>query len=98
MAPNRLAQEFTAAGPNERWVADITYLRTGEGWLYLAVVLDLYSRKVVGWSMSPRLQRDLVLEALAMAIAQRRPSAGLIHHSDRGSQYASTDFQQVLRD
>ena len=98
VAPNRLAQDFSSAGPNQRWVADITYLRTGEGWLYLAVVLDLYSRKVVGWSTSPRLQRDVVLEALTMAVGQRRPSSGLIHHSDRGSQYASIDFQETLKE
>ena len=85
VAPNRLAQDFSSAGPNQRWVADITYLRTGEGWLYLAVVLDLYSRKVVGWSTSSRLQRDLVLEALTMALGRRTPAPGLIHHSDRGS-------------
>jgi len=97
VAPNLLKQDFAATGPNQRWVSDITYLRTGEGWLYLAVVLDLYSRKVVGWSLSPRLQRFLVLDALKMALGQRIPVHGLIHHSDRGSQYASTDFQQVLR-
>ncbi len=85
VAPNRLAQDFSSAGPNQRWVADITYLRTGEGWLYLAVVLDLYSRKVVGWNTSSRLQRDLVLEALTMALGRRTPAPGLIHHSDRGS-------------
>ncbi len=98
VSPNRLAQDFIAEAPNERWVADITYIPTGEGWLYLAVILDLYSRKVVGWSMSARLQRDLVLEALKMAIGQRPPLPGLIHHSDRGSQYASHDFQKLLRD
>ena len=97
MAPNRLAQDFTAASPNERWVADITCLHTGEGWLYLAVILDLYSRKVVGWSLNHRLERDLVLEALKMAIGRRTQAPGLIHHSDRGSQYASTDFQQALK-
>jgi putative transposase len=96
VAPNRLKQDFTATAPNQRWVADITYVRTGEGWLYLAVILDLYSRKVVGWSTSARLQRDLVLEALKMAIGRRLPSSSLIHHSDRGSQYASLDFQKAL--
>jgi len=79
-------------------VADITYIGTGEGWLYLSVILDLYSRKVVGWSMSSRLQRDLVLEALTMALERRTPAPGLIHHSDRGSQYASYDIQKLLRD
>ncbi len=98
VAPNRLAQDFTATAPNQRWVADITYIGTGEGWLYLAVILDLYSRKVVGWSTSARLQRDLVLEALNMALGRRTPESGLIHHSDRGSQYASHDFQKLLRD
>jgi len=97
VAPNRLKQDFTATAPNQRWVSDITYVRTDEGWLYLAVILDLYSRKVVGWSPSARLQRDLVLEALAMAVGRRTPSSGLIHHSDRGSQYASHDFQNLLR-
>jgi putative transposase len=97
VAPNRLKQDFTAAAPNQRWVADMTYVRTGEGWLYVAVILDLYSRKVVGWSTSARLQRDLVLEALKMAVGRRTPSSGLIHHSDRGSQYASLDFQEALK-
>ncbi len=98
VAPNRLAQDFTAEAPNERWVADITYIPTGEGWLYLAVVLDLFSRKVVGWSTGARLQRDLVLEALTMALGRCLPTHGLIHHSDRGSQYASHEFQALLKD
>ena len=97
VAPNRLKQDFTATVPNHRWVSDITYVRTGEGWLYLAIILDLYSRKVVGWSTSARLQRDLVLEALTMALGLRLPTLGLIHHSDRGSQYASAEFQQLLK-
>lgn len=97
VAPNRLKQDFTATAPNQRWVADITYIRTGEGWLYLAVILDLYSRKVVGWATSARLHRDVVMEALDMALGQRKASSGLVHHSDRGSQYASTDFQQLLK-
>ncbi len=97
VAPNRLAQNFTAVAPNERWVADVTYVRTGEGWLYVAVILDLYSRKVVGWSTSARLHRQLVLNALLMAVGQRPPSSGIIHHSDRGSQYASHDFQNLLK-
>ena len=97
VAPNRLAQDFSAMAPNERWVTDITYLRTEEGWLYLAVVLDLYSRKVVGWSTGSRLQCDLVLKALKMGLGRRAPTPGLIHHSDRGSQYASTDFQKLLK-
>jgi len=97
VAPNRLKQDFTATGPNQRWVSDITYVRTGEGWLYVAVILDLYSRKVVGWSTNARLQRDLVLNALEMAFGHGTPSTGRIHHSDRGSQYASADFQQLLK-
>ncbi len=96
VAPNHLERDFTAAAPNQRWVADITYIRTGEGWLYLAVVLDLFSRAVVGWSMSHRITRDLVLKALLMALWRRRPSGDLLHHSDRGSQYASGDFQALL--
>lgn len=96
VAPNRLEQDFTASAPNQKWVSDITYLWTGEGWLYLAVVLDLYSRAVVGWSMGQRITRDLVIQALTMAIWRRRPKAGLIAHSDRGSQYASNDYQRLL--
>jgi len=98
VAPNRLKQDFSATAPNQRWVADITYVRTGEGWLYLAVILDLYSRKVVGWATSTRLQRDLVLEALKMAVGRRTLGSGLMHHSDRGSQYASQDFQSLLKE
>lgn len=96
IAPNHLEQDFTATAPNQRWVADITYIRTGEGWLYLAVVLDLFSRAVVGWSMSHRITRDLVLKALLMALWRRNPDDELLHHSDRGSQYASGDFQALL--
>jgi putative transposase len=96
VAPNRLEQDFTASVPNRKWVSDITYLWTGEGWLYLAVVLDLYSRAVVGWSMGERITRDLVIQALTMAIWRRRPRAGLIVHSDRGSQYVSNDYQRLL--
>jgi transposase InsO family protein len=96
VAPNRLEQDFTARAPNRKWVSDITYLWTGEGWLYLAVVLDLYSRAVVGWSMGERINRDLVIQALTMAVWRRRPKAGLIVHSDRGSQYASNDYQKLL--
>lgn len=97
VAPNRLKQDFTATATNQRRVADITYVRTGEGWLYVAVILDLYSRKVVGWSTSPRLQRDVVLVTLRMAVGQRTLTPDLIHHSDRGSQYASQDFQNLLK-
>lgn len=96
VADNRLQQDFTASKADERWAADITYLWTGEGWLYLAVVLDLFSRRIVGWSMQARLHKQLVLDALVMALGRRRPAPGLLHHSDRGSQYASTDFQEAL--
>jgi putative transposase len=95
-APNTLDRQFTADGPNQRWASDITYIRTGEGWLYLAVVMDLYSKAIVGWSMSHRITRDLVLQALLMALWNRTPEEGLMHHSDRGSQYASGDFQALL--
>jgi putative transposase len=86
MAPNRLARQFTAPAPNRVWVTDITYLATVEGWLYLAVVLDLFSRRVVGWATSDRLGEGVALEALGMGLARRRPQPGLLHHSDRGSQ------------
>jgi putative transposase len=99
VAENVLNQEFEQAGPNEAWVSDITYVPTREGWLYLVCVLDLYSRKVVGWSMSERMKSELVISALGMALQQRCPQAqALLHHSDRGSQYASEAFQRVLRD
>jgi transposase InsO family protein len=94
--PNRLEREFDVAQPNQVYASDITYIWTQEGWLYLAVVLDLFSRKVVGWSMSSRMKSSLVCDALTMAIWQRRPKAGLIHHSDRGSQYASDAFRKLL--
>ena len=97
MAANLLARDFVATRPNEKWVSDITYVRTSEGWLYLAVILDLFSRRVVGWSMRSDLKTDLLLEALRMAIRARRPPAGLIHHSDRGVQYASNLFQEALQ-
>jgi putative transposase len=96
VAPNRLEREFVPPAPNRCWAADITYIRTGEGWLYLAVVLDLYSKAVVGWSMSERITRELVIKALSMALSRRRPAGELMHHSDRGSQYASSDFQSLL--
>jgi len=82
--------------PNSCWVSDITYLWTLEGWLYLAVILDLFSRRVVGWALSQRLERGLALEALRAALRERQPAPGLLHHSDRGSQYASHDYQQLL--
>ncbi len=96
VAPNRLQRDFAAPEANRKWTADITYIATDEGWLYLAVVLDLFSRRVIGWSMQPRLERQLVLAALRMALAQRRPTGPLLHHSDRGSQYASGDYQACL--
>lgn len=94
---NLLNRQFTVALPNQAYAADITYIETQEGWLYLAVVLVLYSRKVVGWSMSARMKAELVCDALTMAIWQRRPKAGLIYHSDRGSQYASKAFRRLLK-
>jgi len=96
VAPNLLQRDFAPAAPNQTWVSDITYIWTGEGWLYLAVTLDLFNRAVVGWSMGRRIDRHLVLDALVMAIKRRCPGPGLIHHSDRGSQYASDDFQALL--
>lgn len=96
VAPNLLGRDFQATAPNQRWVGDITYLRTPEGWLYLAAILDLYSRFVVGWAVSSEIDRKLVLKALEMALQRRCPEAGLLHHSDRGSQYASEEYQDVL--
>ena len=96
VAPNLLEQDFQASQPNEKWVADITYILTAEGWLYLAAVMDLYSRRIVGWAMGDTLERWLPLAALEMALETRQPAPGLLHHSDRGSQYASEDYQAVL--
>jgi putative transposase len=96
VAANVLARQFAQAAPDVAWVTDITYIATGEGWLYLAAILDLYSRVVVGWAVSERITRELTLEALDMALRRRRPLPGLLHHSDRGSQYASGDYQTVL--
>lgn len=95
-APNLLQQDFSAKAPNQRWVADVTYIATKEGWLYVAVVLDLFSRRIVGLSMSERMTTDLVLKALKQAIFHRNPDSGLVHHSDKGSQYTSKDFQTLL--
>jgi len=95
-APNRLNREFAAPAPDRKWLSDITYIRTGEGWLYLAVVLDLYSRQVVGWALGPYLRDELTLSALKMALGRRSVGDGLLHHSDRGSQYASQDYHQLL--
>jgi len=96
IAPNLLAQAPKATAPNQIWVADITYIQTQEGWLYLAAVLDLYSRRVVGWAMSQRIDTALVLNALAMALLHRDPPANLLFHSDRGVQYASGDYRRAL--
>ena len=96
VAPNRLNQQFRAEQSDQTWLTDITYVLTAEGWLYLAVVLDLYSRRIVGWAMSDSLHRQLVIEALQMALTTRQPAPGLLHHSDRGSQYASDDYQALL--
>ena len=93
---NVLNRQFEVAKPNQAWVSDITYIRTHSGWLYLAVVLDLYARKVVGWAMAPTMPADLVCDALQMAIGQRQPEPGLIVHSDRGSQYASEQYRRLL--
>ncbi len=95
-APNQLAQDFSASAPNQKWVSDFTYIPTAEGWLYLAVVLDLFSRRVVGWAMSKRMDTALVVSALRMALLGRRPPAGLLHHSDQGSQYTSLDYRACL--
>lgn len=96
IAPNLLQQNFLAYQPNEKWVSDITYVWTEEGWLYLAAVMDLYSRKVVGWALSERMTKQLVIDALQMAVWSRKPPRGLILHSDRGSQYCSHDYQKLL--
>lgn len=94
---NVLNRQFTVSGPDQAYVSDITYINTKEGWLYLAVVIDLFSRKVVGWSMSSRMKATLVCDALKMAIWQRKPKRGLIVHSDRGSQYASDEYRKLLQ-
>lgn len=96
IAPNRLAEAPKATAPNQLWAADITYIETKEGWLYLAAILDLYSRKIVGWAMSKCIDTALVLKALAMALLHRRPPAKLLFHTDRGVQYASGDYRQAL--
>ena len=96
VADNLLARQFDPDGPNESWVADITYIPTREGWLYLAIVEDLYSRKVVGWSMAATMESRLVVDALEMAVKRRLPGEGLVAHSDRGSQYASDHYQRLL--
>jgi transposase InsO family protein len=96
VAANVVGRKFNVEAPNRLWCTDITYLWTTEGWLYLAIVLDAFTRKVVGWSMKPRMSQDLVLDALDMAFDRQRPARGLVHHSDRGSQYASKAYQRRL--
>lgn len=98
VAKNLLAREFSPAAPNQVWTSDITYLWTEEGWLYLAIVLDLFNREVIGWSLKPRMTVDLAADALTMAWFRRKPEPGVMHHSDRGSQYASGIFQSKLTD
>jgi transposase InsO family protein len=97
VAENLLNRDFTANVPNQKWVADITYIPTRQGWLYLAVILDLFSRRIVGWSMSDTIDSALVQNALRMALLYRQPEDGLLHHSDRGVQYAAEDFQNLLK-
>lgn len=97
-APNLLKRNFTAERPDEKWLADITYIATLEGWLYLAVILDLCTRGIVGWAMADRMTSDLSIAALQMALRQRQPDAGLIHHSDQGSQYTDRGYQALLKD
>lgn len=97
VAPNLLNRDFSATGPNQKWVGDISYVWTDEGWMYLAVVIDLYSRTVIGWSIQPAMSRKLVCDALMMALWRRRFPHGVLFHSDRGSQYCSHDYQKMLK-
>ena len=98
VAENRLARSFSSKAPNEKWVSDITYIWTEEGWLYLSALLDLHSRMVVGWAMESRMTDELTLKALDMALGRRQPPPGLLHHSDRGSQYTSAKYRSILTD
>ena len=98
VAANVLDRNFSPSAPNQAWGADLTYVWTDEGWLYLAIVLDLFNREIVGWSIKPQMTADIVTDALTMAWFRRRPAPGLLHHSDRGSQYASPLFQDKLKD
>jgi putative transposase len=98
VAPNLLERRFTVDEPDKVWVGDLTYIWTLEGWLYLALLLDLFSRRVVGWAVSERIDTELALQALRMALQRRQPKRGLMHHTDQGSQYASADYQRVLAD
>ena len=97
IAPNVLKRDFKASAPNQKWLADLTYVPTAEGWLYVALVLDLFGRKIVGWATSPTMPQELTLEALQVALGWRDPDPGLVHHSDRGSQYAANDYRDVLK-
>ncbi len=97
IAPNLLNRDFHADQPNQTWAGNISYVWTREGWLYLAVILDLHSRRVIGWAVSDRMKRDLPIRALKMAVALRQPPKGCIHHTNRGSQYCSHDYQKMLR-
>lgn len=97
VSPNRLEQDFVATAPNQKWVGDITYLHTTEGWLYLAVVIDLFSRRVIGWAMAERMTAELVCDALQMALWKRKHPQGVVVHSDRGSQYCSAAYQGLIR-
>lgn len=97
VADNLLNRQFDVAAPNRAWVSDITYIRTRSGWLYLAVIMDLFSRRIIGWAMASHMRTSLVSRALSMAVQQRKPDAGLILHSDRGSQYASHEYQALLQ-
>ena len=97
-APNLLKRDFATDRPDQKWLADITYITTGEGWLYLAAILDLHTRRIVGWAMSDRMTSDLTIAALKMALLQRQPEVGLIHHSDQGSQYTDQAYQVLLKD
>lgn len=96
VSPNLLNQDFTTLKPNQKWVGDITYIPTQEGWLYLAIVLDLYDKKIVGWSMNKTMTKELVINAFESAVKRRRPGKALIMHTDRGSQYCSKDYQETL--
>jgi len=98
IAPNLLNQDFTVYAPDSAWVGDITYIHTDQGWLYLAVLVDLFNREVVGWSASSRMTRQLAIDALQMALGRRGPGKGLLHHTDRGSQYASNDYRRILKE
>jgi transposase InsO family protein len=98
VTPNLLEQDFTTTGPSQKWGSDISYIWTAEGWLYLAIVVDLYSRRIVGWAVGDRLKKELPMAALQRTLVLRRPPPGLLQHSDRGSQYCSDAYQKMLRD